>query len=151
MSEKKLSLVFLCLIASFGAYYIIESIPLLTATLGGISAGYVPFWLSIILVILCGLNLVQTLLKKESKDKKIIIQNWKYIIFTLVILPLYFMSWSNFGYFYIQTFFLLLILMLVYKIPTGLSARNVIPIAALCGLCTFIIYIIFSVIFKFIL
>lgn len=138
-----LSLIFIILV---GLYFIIESIPILPQPENetGLSAGFFPFWLSIILIFLCFLSIVQTMLKKENKEFKI--PRAGYLIVTVILTALYFFSWNYFGYFYFQTGLYLLILISVYKFSSGLTMKNVgVNVCVSLGF-TISIYILFDVV-----
>lgn len=150
MSRSLLTYIVLVGIMIFGILYGIQALELRnarmiitsTTTLG---PGYFPSLLAIILVILCIINIIETYLKKS--DEKVEISNLKVLIYSLVVIVLFILSWFNLGYFFINVFFFILILLLVYR-TQKFTTRLVLKNSVIAGGITLSTYIIFKVLLN---
>ncbi|ARF17611.1 MULTISPECIES: tripartite tricarboxylate transporter TctB family protein [Sporosarcina] len=116
MNSKALSLILLVATGSIGVIYYLStnSLRRLTGSSSNeIGADYFPRLLAIILVALTVLSIIQTLLEKESE--KIDLGNWKMVVATLILTPIYISLWVFVGYFYIITFVFLFGLIYIYQ------------------------------------
>lgn len=146
LNEKTATYLSLVFVVLFGAYFFLRSLPMYLSNDMDISAGYLPFWLSIILFILCIISFVKT--KLEKKERKLVIPKAKYIVITVALIVLFLLSWSYFSFFYVQTFVFILILLTIYKIPTGLTKRSTyVNVSIALGFSMFT-YILFDVVMN---
>ncbi|WP_158232562.1 tripartite tricarboxylate transporter TctB family protein [Sporosarcina sp. P13] len=116
MNSKVLSLVLLLGTGLVGVIYYLStnSLKSLTsASPGEMGAGYFPRLLAVILIALTILSIIQTLLEKESE--KIDLGNWKMVVATIILTPIYIFLWVYVGYFYILTFIFLFGLIYLYQ------------------------------------
>lgn len=150
MSRSLLTYIVLVGIMIFGILYGIQALELRnarmiitsTTTLG---PGYFPSLLAIILVILCIINIIETYVKKS--DEKVEISNFKVLIYSLVVIVLFILSWFNFGYFFINVFLFILVLLLVYR-TQKFTTRLVLKNSVIAGGITVSTYIIFKVLLN---
>ncbi len=115
VSAKKLTYVVLTILMLFAiGYYYMATYAIreifITDTLG---PRQFPRILSILLAISCIFSFIQTL---KREDHIITFPNYRMIIVTIIFTSLYFISWKEMGYFYLNTFIFLLLLLIVYQI-----------------------------------
>lgn len=147
MSQKKATYLSLILMILIALFFLNESLKLMqTAGADAIGPGYLPFWLSIILIILCGISFVKTRMKE--KEEKVSIPNLKYIAATAVIIVLFCFSWSQFGLFYVHCFVVLTLLYALYRLSLGWTGRNIALILVVATGFTGFVYVLFEIIFK---
>ena len=114
MKKKHASILSLIFMALIGVYFFSESVSIIDATKKDpIGPGYLPFWLSVILFILCAISFVKTLMEKSDENETIDFPNMKLLGLTALILVLFCLSWSTIGYFYLQCVVFLTVLMTI--------------------------------------
>lgn len=138
MSANKSTYITLLALILFAIVYFISADSLTqpqdTGTLG---SGYFPKLLSILLVILCVINIFQT---RKKEDHKIPLPHLKTILITIGLTALYFLSWGLFGFFYVHTFLYLIILFTFYQ-----PSKKHLPIYVVTALLiTLFIYLLFD-------
>ncbi|WP_067726517.1 tripartite tricarboxylate transporter TctB family protein [Oceanobacillus damuensis] len=110
-----------------------------------LSAAYFPKLLVIVLIILCLISLIQTI---RGNSEKINIENLKLIGLTTLFIIIFIASWGYFGYFYINTFLFVFILITMYRLPNK-KAKLLIKNAVTSLFITVIIYGVFDLILNF--
>lgn len=144
LNSKALSVVLLLGTGLIGIIYYLSTNGLRRLTgsdSGEIGADYFPRLLAIILIALTILSIIQTLLEKESE--KIDLGNWKMVVATIILTPIYIFLWVNVGYFYIITFIFLFSLIYLYQADRK-SKRMLVINAITTSSVLVIIYVFFG-------
>lgn len=143
MSYKKVSYAALILLILFGIGYFvsINTSATINPKSSAIGPNYFPNILAGLLIVLSLVSLIQTIRKE---DKKIIIPQFKLILFTIVLTVLFFVSWGVFGWFYVQTLIFLTVLFTVYRHRTGKLVHIIATSALTALIVTASIYFLFG-------
>ncbi|MGJ8611979.1 MAG: tripartite tricarboxylate transporter TctB family protein [Octadecabacter sp.] len=89
---------------------------------GGIGPAYFPNILAGLLVILSVITLVKNFRDKSPENlATIVTHNARYILATLALTIAFLASWQTFGFFYLNVFVLLTVLMTLYRIEFGIK------------------------------
>ncbi|TNF22582.1 MAG: tripartite tricarboxylate transporter TctB family protein [Rhodobacteraceae bacterium] len=94
----------------------------------GVGPTYFPNALTAILVLLCIVTLIRNLRDKSPENTgKVTTANSRYILATLGLAMAFIASWQVLGYFYLNVFVLLTVLLTIYRIEFGI--RNSLLVA----------------------
>lgn len=91
----------------------------------GVGPTYFPNVLTAILIFLCVVVLVQG---NRREDTRVTMPNIKYMVFTLALTAIFIASWQFLGYFYINVFVFLTILMTVYRKEFGIKQSFIVGV-----------------------
>lgn len=145
MNKKQLNYIVLIFFILLGIVYGLKGLSFRNVRLfesTSPSPGYFPIILSVLLVILCLINIVATYFKKSNET--INFPNLKLILLTIVAIVLFFISWSSFGYFFINVYVFILFLIIAYRFKDfcwKMILKNSIMVLGI----TFCLYLIFKV------
>ncbi|MDV6378726.1 tripartite tricarboxylate transporter TctB family protein [Sporosarcina sp. GW1-11] len=148
MNSKVLSLVLLLATGLIGVIYYLSTNSLKnlsSSNAGEMGSGYFPRLLAIILIVLTIISIIQTLLEKESE--KIDLGNWKMVVATLILTPIYIFLWVYVGYFYILTFIFLFGLIYIYQVDRK-SKKMLIINAITTSVVLVAIYVFFGILLE---
>ncbi|MBU2937749.1 MULTISPECIES: tripartite tricarboxylate transporter TctB family protein [Pacificibacter] len=96
----------------------------------GIGPAYFPNILAGLLVILSVMTLVKNLRDKSPKNiEKVTTHNSGYILVTVALMVAFLASWQFLGFFYLNVFVLLTVLMTLYRIEFGLKNSLLVALA----------------------
>jgi len=96
----------------------------------GIGPAYFPNILAGLLVILSVMTLVKNLRDKSPKNiEKVTTHNSGYILVTVALMVAFLASWQFLGFFYLNVFVLLTVLMTLYRIEFGLKNSLLVGLA----------------------
>lgn len=107
-------------IAIVGFLVILEAGRLPEGFGGEVSSGSFPRALGYLIIAFCGIGIVSSFFKSI---KEISFPNTGRLIVSLVMMSAFVLSWSIFGYFYIQLAIFLFVILAYYRAPAGLSSR----------------------------
>lgn len=127
----------------FAIWIIVKSNQLVEIGFNQIGSGYFPTLLATILIILSSINLVKTFVSTDRQ--KIELPNAKRIWWTIGLLALFFVTWKQFGYFYVQMFLYLFIMFTLYRLPLGRKKRYFAVNFAVALVLTLMVYGVFDV------
>lgn len=144
MNSKLLNLIMILFILVIGISYMRSASVLGIGTTDNIGAGFYPFLLADVLLILTIISLIQTIRKKGNE--RIEFPNSKLILFTIGVIALFILSWSLIGFFYINLFFFFLILYSVYS--ERLKKQFIFKNSILSLMITISVFIIFNWVLK---
>jgi hypothetical protein len=101
----------------------------------GVGPAYFPTILAGLLVILSCITLVKNFRDKSPKNtEKVTALNSGYIIATVALIVAFLASWQFLGFFYLNVFVLLTILMTLYRIEFGI--KNSLLVGVVTAVCT---------------
>jgi hypothetical protein len=146
MNSKVLNLIASLIILLIGVAYLRSSMELGIGDPAKIGAGFYPFLLAVILLILIVVNFLQTLRKPSTEEDKVVIPNGKLVLFTIGTIALFILSWAVIGYFYINLFLFIFVLYSVYS--EKLKRQFIFKNAFLSLLITLSIFVIFSIVLN---
>lgn len=109
---------------------------------GDVGTHFFPTMLAWGILGLCALGAIRTLLSGSAEAFRI--EYFRRVAFTIALIAAFFLSWSNFGFFYLQAFVFLLILFTFYRLPIGLSTRLVTINAIVALGITAFCYVVFN-------
>jgi len=146
LSEKKVSIISLVLIAVFTIIYLIEakSFPVIQGN--SIGPAYFPVILSVIILSLCVLDLIITIVKKE--DEQFRVPNLKYLLITIIMVGIFVVSWYATGLFYFISFFFFLVLTSIYRWGVGVFKKTLIINIVFSTGATLLVFLLFEVILN---
>lgn len=105
----------------------------------GVGPTYFPNVLTGLLVILCVVVLIKNLRNSDPDNvEKVVTENSKYILATLALTIAFIASWQYLGYFYLNVFVLLTILLTIYRIEFGLKNSLLVGAATAAGTTVFL-------------
>ncbi|AXH99547.1 tripartite tricarboxylate transporter TctB family protein [Sporosarcina sp. PTS2304] len=141
MSGKKLTMVILVVFIAIASYYFKLSNSFLKLNgEGSIDAGYFPRIISVTFIILCIISLFQTI---KAKDYKVDLGNIHLVLISIGLTVVYFLLWSNFGFFYPLTFVFMLSLFMLFK-PRPIFSKGIFTLSILSLSMTIFIYFVFE-------
>lgn len=105
----------------------------------GVGPTYFPNVLTGLLVILCVVVLIKNLRDKSAENTgKVVTHNSRYILATLALTVVFIASWQYLGYFYLNVFVLLTILLTIYRSEFGLKNSLLVGAATAAGTTAFL-------------
>ncbi|RTR35174.1 tripartite tricarboxylate transporter TctB family protein [Robertmurraya yapensis] len=114
MSYKKGTNVMLLLITLVSAIFLYQSFSLKTLTTNQpIGPDFFPKVISILLIITCIISFITTL--KKTEDRKVELEKFKFVIYTVVAAIVFVMCWQFLGLFYVCSFIFLFALLYLYN------------------------------------
>lgn len=144
LSWKSLNRIILVFLVILGLGYIINlnHTAARYASSNTIGPTYFPNVLTAILIILCIIAFIQG---KDTKESKVVLPNYKHMLFTLAMTVLFILTWQFIGFFYVAVFLFGTILLTVYRIEKGLK-RSLIVGAFTSLVTTVVIYVLFGIV-----
>lgn len=128
-------------IAVVGLLVILEAGKLPEGFGGEVSSGSFPRAIGYLIVAFCGIGIVSSFLKDV---KKISFPNTGRVIVSLIMMSAFVLSWSFFGYFYIQLAIFLFVVLAYYRAPAGLSSRVLTQNFAVSFSIAMLFYVVFT-------
>lgn len=111
---------------------------------------FYPLILSVILFILIIASFIKTFIKKNEDEQYLnVIDNLKKVTPVIIVIVLFIVLWSYFGYFYILSFFLLVALFVINKPSILKSIKKLSFYLIIATGYVLILFIIFSVFLSF--
>src|SRR5699024_563269 len=112
---------------------------------GGIGSGGFPKLLSTAIIVLSIIGIAKQMIKKDKKTK-IDFSGFSFVLITIILTVIYFLTWIYVGYFYIVSFIYIFILMFLFgsKAKVSIKKRFYINIPIIIGLLL-TIYFLFDV------
>ncbi|WP_186766670.1 tripartite tricarboxylate transporter TctB family protein [Puniceibacterium confluentis] len=95
----------------------------------GVGPTYFPNALTGILVLLCIVTLIRNFRDKSPENTAMVTtENFGYILATLALAIAFIASWQVFGYFYLNVFVLLTVLLTIYRIEFGIRNSSLVAV-----------------------
>lgn len=114
MSYKKGTNVMLLLITLLATIFLVQSFSLTALTSNQpIGPDFFPKVVSILIIITCVISFITT--KRKTEDKKVELENFKYVIYTILATILFTLLWQVLGLFYLCSFVFLFGLLFLYN------------------------------------
>lgn len=105
----------------------------------GVGPTYFPNILAGLLVILSVITLIKNLRNKSPENvARIVTPNAAYILATLALIVAFLASWQFFGFFYLNVFLLLAVLMTLYRIDFGIKNSLLVGLVTSAGTTVFL-------------
>ena len=141
MRTKRATILTLISIMILGFWYLVTANSLRkTAFRVAVDPSYFPKLLAVFLLILCSVCIL--MVYKNKNDEKLNIPNLKLIVLTIAITILFILNWRTFGYFYIQAFIFLVLLLSIYNMNYSFRAMLINSTLSLFVIC--FIYFLFG-------
>lgn len=103
---------------------------------------YFPNILTGLLIVLCIIAFVQG---KNKENTKVVIPNFKYMLFTISLTVLFILCWQKVGYFYVNIFVFITILLTVFRKEKGI--KHSLAVGAFTALLTTgMLYLLFGIV-----
>lgn len=109
---------------------------------GDVGTHFFPTMLAYAILGLCAIGAVRTVLAGRGDDFRT--ENIGRIVATAVFMAAFFLSWENFGAFYLQAFVFLFVLFTYYRLSMGLTVRALALNAVVAFGITATCYIVFN-------
>jgi putative tricarboxylic transport membrane protein len=114
MSYKKGTNVMLFLITMLAAIFLFQSFSLKALTTNQpIGPDYFPKVVSILLIITCIISFFTT--KRKTEDQKVELENFKFVIYTILATTVFVALWQFLGLFYVCSFVFIFALLFLYN------------------------------------
>lgn len=150
MSYRSVNILFLLFLLTVSIWYCVQSIGFVSEAEDiTVSAGFYPFILSSIIIVLSFIKLIQAVKEKKS-EAMFEVRNLKYILMTIGVTSIYLVLWSLFrDYFYIFTFVYVFTLMTIYASQSVRFQKKMMMRNSLVSLFLIVvIYFIFDLTFS---
>ena len=142
MSYKKGTNMMLLLITLLASTFLFQSFSIKALTSNQpIGPDFFPKIISILLIISCLISYIST--RKRTEGKKVELENFKFVIYTILATILFVSLWQLLGMFYLCSFLLMLVLLFLFNNNPNFWKRTLISVGVSL-LVTLFIYVVFG-------